>query len=197
MRHPKATLPGTPRVPEMPGLANSSLLLVRIPRAGSTAPRPSRALTGSPPGRPPPRPLSPPALSQTSTRERKLTAPHPLGPHQRPVAHGPPPVHAYGPSGFSLHRERARQACDRGPRDSPDLTGRTLLTAVPARPCLGASCHAELSSPCPCWGQSAARVSQQTGVSRAQGPPASRRGPSSAVRARSWLRGAQTGRPGM
>lgn len=54
MRHPKATLPGTPRVPEMPGLANSSLLLVRIPSAGSTVPRPSRALTGSPPGRPPP-----------------------------------------------------------------------------------------------------------------------------------------------
>lgn len=54
MRHPKATLPGTPRVPEMPGLANSSLLLVRIPSAGSTAPRPSRALTGSPPGRPSP-----------------------------------------------------------------------------------------------------------------------------------------------
>lgn len=110
MRHPKATLPGTPRVPEMPGLANSSLLLVRIPSAGSTAPRPSRALTGSPPGRPPPLSAVAPALSQTSTRERKLTAPHPLGPRQRPVAHGPPPVHAYGPSGFSLHRERARQA---------------------------------------------------------------------------------------
>lgn len=71
MRHPKATLPGTPRVPETPGLANSSLLLVRIPSAGSTAPRPSRALTGSPPGRPSPlSAVAPSAFPDIHPREK-------------------------------------------------------------------------------------------------------------------------------